>query len=92
MEPYKIIKYPLITEKNTNLSQENKYVFCVDKKATKNNVKESIENIYKVRVERVNIINVPKKKKKYRFRIEGYRPGFKKAIVKIKEGDKIAIT
>jgi len=92
MEPYKIVKYPIITEKNTNLTKANKYVFCVDKKANKTSIKNAIETIYKVKVEKVNIVNVPKKKKKYRFRIEGYKPGFKKAIVTLKQGDKIAIT
>jgi large subunit ribosomal protein L23 len=91
-EAYKIIKFPLITEKGTDLSAENKYIFCVADRASKLQVKKAIERIYNVGVEKVNIINVPRKKKRYRFRIEGYKPGYKKAIVKVKEGDKIAIT
>jgi ribosomal protein L23 len=43
-------------------------------------------------VKDVNMVSMPRKKKKYKFRIEGYRPGYKKAIVTLKEGDTIAIT
>ncbi|MCM8772396.1 MAG: 50S ribosomal protein L23 [candidate division WOR-3 bacterium] len=91
-DPYKIIKHPIITEKSTLLEKENKYVFCVDSKANKNQIKKAIEEIYKVKVEKVFVINVPPKKRRYRFFIEGYKSGFKKAIVKLKEGEKIAIT
>ncbi|MFN4228149.1 MAG: 50S ribosomal protein L23 [Candidatus Ratteibacteria bacterium] len=90
--PYKIVKNPIITEKATNLTRENKYIFCVDKKANKNQIKKAIEEIYKVKVEKVYIINVKEKKRRYRFYIEGYKSGYKKAIVKLKEGEKIAIT
>lgn len=91
-DPYKIIKHPVITEKATLLANENKYVFCVDKKATKSQIKRAVEVIYKVNVEKVYIINVPKKRKRYRFFIEGFKSGYKKAIVKLKQGEKIAIT
>ncbi|MGC8976072.1 MAG: 50S ribosomal protein L23 [Candidatus Ratteibacteria bacterium] len=91
-DPYKIIKFPVITEKTTNLQNENKYVFCVDKKANKNQIKKAIEEIYKVNVEKVFVLNVKPKKKRYRFFIEGYKSGYKKAIVQVKEGEKIAIT
>ena len=91
-DPYKIVKYPLVTEKGTNLSQENKYLFCVNKNANKIQVKFAIEVIYKVRVEKVNILNTPKKKRRYKFKTEGYKAGFKKAIVMLNKGDKIAIT
>lgn len=91
-DPYKIIKHPIITEKSTELSSQNKYVFCVDKKANKNQIKKAIEEIYKVKVEKVYVVNVKPKKRMYRFYIEGYKSGYKKAIVKLKEGEKIAIT
>ena len=92
VEAYKIIKIPLISERATDLQAENKYVFTVDKKAKKYKIKEAIETIYKVHVKKINVINVPKKKKKYRMNIEGFRSGYKKAIIKLKEGEKIAIT
>lgn len=66
--------------------------FCVDKKANKNQIKKAIEEIYKVKVEKVYVVNVKPKKRMYRFYIEGYKSGYKKAIVKLKEGEKIAIT
>lgn len=91
-DPYKIIKHPILTEKSTELSSQNKYVFCVDKKANKNQIKKAIEEIYKVKVEKVFVVNVKPKKRMYRFYIEGYKSGYKKAIVKLKEGEKIAIT
>jgi len=91
-DPYKIIKHPIITEKSTELSSQNKYVFCVDKKANKNQIKKAIEEIYKVKVEKVYVVNVKPKKRMFRFYIEGYKSGYKKAIVKLKEGEKIAIT
>ncbi len=92
MKQYDTIKFPLLTEKSTDLTASNQYSFCVDKKANKYQVKNAIEDIYNVTVEKVNVINMPKKKKKYRFRIEGYTSAYKKAIVTLKEGDKIAIT
>ena len=91
-DPYKIVKHPIITEKATELNKENKYVFCVDKKANKHQIKKAIEEIYKVKVEKVFVINVKPKKRRYRFFIEGFKSGYKKAIVQLKEGEKIAIT
>ncbi len=91
-DPYKIIKHPIITEKATELNKENKYVFCVDKKANKHQIKKAIEEIYNVKVEKVFVINIKPKKRRYRFFIEGYKSGYKKAIVQLKEGEKIAIT
>lgn len=90
-DPYKIVKHPLITEKATDLNRENKYVFCVDKKSNKNQIKKAIEEIYKVKVEKVFIINSKPKKRRYKLFIEGYKSGYKKAIVQLKEGEKIAI-
>ncbi len=91
-DPYKIVKYPLITEKGTYLGEQNKYVFCVNKRANKHQIKKAVETIYRVHVKKVNIINMPRKKKRYRFRIEGYTSGIKKAIVTLQEGERIAIT
>jgi len=90
--PYSIIKYPLITEKATNLEKENKYMFVVDKKARKTQIKLAIEQLYNVNVVSVAVINMPAKKRKYRLFQEGYKPGYKKAIITLKEGEKIAIT
>lgn len=82
---------PHITEKATYLSEKmNQYIFLVRKEANKIEIKKAIENLYGVKVEKVQIINIPKKKRR-RGMIEGWKKGYKKAIVKIKEGQKIEI-
>lgn len=89
-EAYKILKAPQLTEKATELAQENQYVFKVWPRANKIEIKKAIEDLYGVEVEKVRIINVPKKRRRVG-RILGWRKGYKKAIVKIKEGQKIEI-
>ena len=88
---YDKIISPLITEKSTNLSEHNKIIFKVNKKANKKNLKLNIEKIFKVNVTKVNIIN-----KKNRIRIVRGKKvkvkGFKKAIVTLKKGQNIDLT
>ncbi|MEK9172980.1 MAG: 50S ribosomal protein L23 [Patescibacteria group bacterium] len=86
-----LIKRPLVTEKSTNLNEIGKYVFAVDPRATKNEVKKLIKEIYKVDPIRVNIINLPSKTKRFR-NIRGKESGITKAIVTLKEGQKIDLT
>ena len=81
---------PHITEKATDLVQKNQYVFKVFPKANKTEIKKAIEDLYKVEVLDVKIINVPKKRRRLG-RISGWKKGYKKAIVKIKEGQKIEV-
>jgi len=85
-----ILKAPHITEKATNLAEKNQYVFKVWGKANKNEIKKAIESLYKVKVMDVKIINVPAKRRRLG-RISGWKKGFKKAIVKTKEGQKIEV-
>jgi large subunit ribosomal protein L23 len=81
---------PHITEKSQALIKNNQYVFKVVGDLTKPEIKEMIEKKYKVHVESVKIINVkPKKRRLGRF--FGQKKGFKKAIVKLKAGEKIDI-
>lgn len=87
---YKILKRPLITEKTSDLSMLNKYIFVVGQTANKSEVKKSVESLYGVSVLGVNIIKVPRRKR-HRGRVMGWKAGFKKAIVTVKEGDKIEI-
>jgi len=64
-DSYAVIKYPLTTEKNVRLMQaENKLVFIVDKRATKPEIKKAAEEIFKIKVEKVNTTNLPNGKKK----------------------------
>lgn len=82
---YSIIRQPHITEKASNLASLNQHVFKVLKSSNKSAVKKAVENLYKVKVENVRIVNLPSKKRQVG-RYEGARPGYKKAIVKLKQG------
>ena len=82
---------PHVTEKSTNLSEQNKIVFKVPHKANKKNLKKNIEKIFKVNVTKINIINKKSKIKLTRGR-KVKVPGFKKAIVTIKKGQNIDLT
>ena len=88
---YDKILSPLVTEKSTNLSEQNKIVFKVPTKATKENLKKNIEKIFKVNVTKVNIIN-----KKSRIKLTRGKKvkvtGFKKAIITLKKGQSIDLT
>lgn len=85
VNPYKIVLEPVLTEKSVSLKEMNKYVFKVDDNANKNTVKSAIEKIFKVKVSGVRIVNTKDKKARVG-RYEGYRSGWKKAIVTLKEG------
>ena len=81
-----IIKAPVVTEKSTKLGQvEGKYLFKVDSKATKTEIKSAIEKIFKVKVDSVQTINAKTKKRRVG-RYAGMSNKYKKAIVKLAEG------
>ena len=85
------ITSPHITEKSTNLSEQNKIIFKVPNGANKKNLKKNIEKIFKVNVTKINIIN---KKTRVKTTNRGSKKilGFKKAIVTIKKGQSIDLT
>ena len=85
------IRNPIITEKATILSEQNKTVFKVHKKATKDIIKKNIEKIFKVNVIKVNIINKKSKTKIKQGRLST-KTGYKKAIVTLKKGQSIDLT
>ena len=85
------IKNPIITEKATVLSEQNKTVFKVHEKANKKNIKKNIEKLFKVTVVKVNIIN-RKAKKKIKQGKKSFTSGYKKAIVTLKKGQSIDLT
>jgi len=89
-DPRDILKKPVVTEKSTSLLQNNKYTFVVDPRANKIEIKQAVEKTFKVKVEKVNTMNVKGKIKRVR-RIPGRTPDTKKAIVTLKKGDKIEI-
>ncbi|MEF3279637.1 MAG: 50S ribosomal protein L23 [Elusimicrobiota bacterium] len=82
---YKIIIEPVLTEKSVNLKEQNKYVFKVSDNANKISVKKAVEDLFKVKVGNVRVVNTKAKKARVG-RYEGYRSGWKKAIVTLKEG------
>ena len=88
---YDKILSPIVTEKSTSLSEQNKIVFKVPNKSNKSILKKNIERIFKVNVVKVNIINKQSRKKVTRgkkVKIKGY----KKAIVTLKKGQSIDLT
>ena len=88
MHLYEVLRRPLITEKNTTLQAEGKYVFEVAGGANKHQIKQAVEKAYRVDVTAVNVMTVPGKKRRLRRR-EVLTRSWKKAIVTLKPGDKI---
>ena len=87
---YDVLKNILRTEKGTRMLPDNKYIFRVAKGANKIQIKQAVEEIYNVRVTKVNTVKTRGKWKRLRYQ-EGKTPDWKKAIVTLKEGDKIDI-
>ena len=88
---YDKILAPIVTEKSTNLSEQNKIIFKVPFKANKKNLKSNIEKIFKVNVTKVNIINKKTRIKTTRGKKVRVK-GFKKAIITLKKGQNIDLT
>jgi len=83
-----LIKYPSLTEKSINLYGNRQYTFIVDRSLTKTQIKYVIENIFKVSIIQVNTANLPTKTRRVG-KFIGNCPCYKKAYVKLKEGDTI---
>jgi len=81
-----IIKYPIITDKATRLLENNQYSFIVDRYSDKIKIKAAVENLFKVKVIKINTCLLPRKKKRVGKYI-GWKPQYKKAIVTLSEGD-----
>ncbi len=88
---YDKILSPVITEKSTNLSEQNKVTFKVPIKANKENLKKNVEKIFKVNVTKINIINKQSRKKIVRGKKVKVK-GYKKAIITLKKGQSIDLT
>ena len=88
---YDKIYSPILTEKSTALSDQNKIVFKVPNKANKQNLKKNIEKIFKVNVTKINIINKQNRIKLTRGK-KVKVSGFKKAIITLKKGQSIDLT
>jgi large subunit ribosomal protein L23 len=85
--PRDIIKRPVITERTSEFIDQLKYVFEVDLRANKTEIKQAIEQIFKVKVTRVNTLRMPAKPKRYG-KHSGYTSEWKKAIVQLASGSK----
>ena len=85
---YDVVRYPVVTEKSTIMQSQNKYVFKVDMDATKAQIKNAIEKIFKVNVTKVNTITIHGKVKRFRG-IIGKRNSYKKAVVSLVDGQAI---
>ena len=88
--PHDIVKGLIRTEKGSVMLTLNKYLFWVDTKANKVEIRGAIESIYKVKVDKVNTLNVKGKPKRVRYTV-GMTSGWKKAVVTLKEGNKIDV-
>lgn len=87
---YDVIISPIITEKNTAAKEQFNEIACVvSKTANKKEIKEAVEKIFKVKVTNVRTMNMPGKVKAVRSVHRGLRSGYKKAVVRLKQGDKI---
>jgi len=88
-EAHQVIKKPLITEKSNRQKEEgNQIAFVVDPKATKIEIRQAVEKLFKVRVRRVHTMNLVGKRKRMG-KFFGWKSDWKKAIVTLKEGDRI---
>ncbi len=88
---YEVIRAPLITEKTTNGSEHNQVTFRVSMDATKPEIKQAVEGLFKVKVRAVNTVTVKGKSKVFKGR-PGLRSDWKKAVVSLVEGHKIDVT
>ena len=83
-----IIKYPIITDKATRLVENNQYSFIVDRYSNKTQIKAAIEYLFSVKIQKINTCRLPRKKKRVGKSV-GWKPQYKKAIVRLAEGDVI---
>jgi len=93
MNSFQIIKTVRVTEKGTRQSDEyNQYTVIADKRANKIQIRHAVEDLFKVKVLRVNTMNVWGKARRQSSPARGKTPDWKKAIVTLKDGDKINLT
>jgi large subunit ribosomal protein L23 len=90
LHPNEILLAPVVSEKSYSLIGEGKYVFRIHPDAHRTQVRQAVEQLFDVHVERVNVLKVQAKPKR-RGTSKGIKPGWKKAIVQLREGDTIEI-
>jgi large subunit ribosomal protein L23 len=93
MNPFEIIKTVRVTEKGTmQADQYNQYTVVADRRASKDQIRQAVQELFKVKVLRVNTGNMLGKLRRQRTRQAGKSPDWKKAIVTLKSGDRITLT
>jgi large subunit ribosomal protein L23 len=90
LHPSEVLIRPVISEKSYEQIAQNQYTFKVHKDAHKTQVRQAVEQLFDVKVQRVNIVKVQPKPKR-RGRTTGTKPGWKKAVVQLRKGDSIEI-
>jgi large subunit ribosomal protein L23 len=90
LDSRQVLIAPVVSEKSYGLIEQNKYSFRVHEKAHKTQVRQAVEELFDVKVEGVNIVKVRPKPKRRGFS-RGTKPGWKKAIVQLRAGDRIEI-
>ena len=90
LHPNQVLLAPVVSEKSYSLITDRQYTFKVHEDAHKTQIRQAVEELFEVKVESVNVVKVQSKPKK-RGPIKGRRPGWKKAIVELKEGYEIEI-
>jgi large subunit ribosomal protein L23 len=88
MEARDVVKRPVVSEKTYKMIENNRYTFEVDIRASKPEIAQAVEEIFKVKVTNVNTMRVPGKSRRVRV-VKGMTSAWKKAIVTLKEGDSI---
>jgi large subunit ribosomal protein L23 len=92
MNTFEIIKTVRLTEKGTRQGIFNQYTVVADTRANKTQIRQAVQELFKVKVVKVNTLNVRGKFRRQRTKQAGQAPNWKKAIVTLKEGDKIILT
>ena len=93
MNSFDIIKTARLTEKGTRQSEKlNQYTVVADRRATKTEIRQAVQELFKVKVIKINTMNVRGKARRQRTTQAGRAPNWKKALVTLKEGDKIVLT
>ncbi len=90
LHPGQVLLRPVISEKSYEQITQNKYTFKVHQDAHKTQIRQAVEDLFEVKVTRVNVVKVPAKPKR-RGQYAGVRQGWKKAVVTLQPGDRIEI-
>jgi len=93
MNAFEVIKTVRLTEKGTRQGEKyNQYTVVADRRANKTEIRQAVQELFKVKVTKVNTLNVRGKPRRQRTTQAGNAPDWKKAIVTLKDGDKIVLT